>query len=442
MRPTASRGNTSQVGVGIHDKAFYVALFFILGIAAASFGIDIWIVLSAVLIFGLYVFLHQKRYAILLVLLTFLGFFYFNFYSVLKAENIPFGEKVVFQGEIFREPRYGLKSQELDLKLQEPYRGEVRVYTKTLPRYGFGEVLEVKGVIEKSSSGRLNIVSFPEISSLGGKSEGSLKSTLFNIKDSLTDNINEALSPRHAALMNGLLFGERAEFTDEFEDAMRKSGTTHIVALSGYNVAIIAVTLSTALAYFVSRRRAFWISILAILAFVVMTGAEASVVRAGIMGVIAMLAERQSRIYSFRNAITITALIMLLFNPRLLLFDAGFQLSFAALLGIVYFYPLFKKWFKIEKEGVMGWRRNFFQTLSAQLAVAPIILTTFGYLSPTALFANVLILELIPLTMLFGFITAVLGFLPYGISLITGWITSIFLGYEIFIINLFSFNWI
>ena len=173
-----------------------------------------------------------------------------------------------------------------------------------------------------------------------------------------------------------------------------------------------------------------------------MTGAEASVVRAGIMGIIMLLAERQSRIYSFRNAITLTAFIMLLFNPRLLVFDTGFQLSFAALLGIVYIYPLLKKRFKIEEnEGVMGWKRNLFQTFSAQVAVAPIVLTSFGYFSPTALFSNVLILEFIPVTMLLGFMTATLGFISYGLSLVLGWVTSVFLGYEIFIINLFSLNW-
>jgi len=259
----------------------------------------------------------------------------------------------------------------------------------------------------------------------------------------MIQNINAVLPPEHAALMAGILFGERAEFTDKFEEAMKKSGTTHVVALSGYNVAIIGITLSTALAYLVKRKYAFYASLAAIPAFVIMTGAEASVVRAGIMGIILLLAEQQSRIYSFRNAVTLTAFIMLLFNPTLLVFDTGFQLSFAALLGIVYIYPRFKKRFKISEEGgVLGWKRNLFQTLSAQVAVLPIALTTFGYFSPTALFANVLILEFIPVTMLFGFLTAVLGFFSYGLSLTMGWLTSVFLGYEIFIINLFSLNWL
>ncbi len=331
----------------------------------------------------------------------------------------------------------------MDVNLNDPYGGEVRIYTESLPRFEYNEKLRIEGKITESPSGRLNMVSFPKIERLGLAEQGRIKSSLFRVKESMISNLNSVLSPEHAALASGILFGERAEFSDELEDAMRKSGTTHIVALSGYNVAIIGITLSTALSYLIKRKYAFYASLAAIPAFVVMTGAEASVVRAGIMGIILLLAERQSRIYSFRNAITLTAFAMLLFNPRLLAFDTGFQLSFVALLGIVYIYPLLEKRFNTkEKSGALGWRKNLAQTFSAQIAVLPISLITFGYFSPTALFANVLILEFIPVTMLFSFLTATFGFVSYGLSLVLGWITSIFLGYEIFIINLFSLNWL
>lgn len=426
----------------LYDIAFYIALFFILGIAAAGLGINIWIAMLVSLFLGLSGFLFKKKFAVIFALITFLGFFYFNFHAVLQSENIPFGEQVVLEGKVFNQPRHGLRSEQLDIRLSAPHKGEVRIYSEPGNRFSYGDVLKIDGVIEKSPAGRLNISSFPKITVVEEGSGNLLKSGLFKLRNSLIGNLNEVLPPRHAALMSGILFGERSEFTEEFKDAMQKSGTTHIVALSGYNVAIIGITLSVILSYIISRRYAFYASLAVIPAFVVMTGAEASVVRAGIMGIILLLAERQSRIYSFRNAITLTALVMLLVNPRLLIFDLGFQLSFAALLGIVYLYPLFRKWFHISEEGVSRWKRNLLQTLSAQLAVAPIILTSFGYFSPTALIANVLILEFIPITMLLGFLTAVLGFLPFGLSLVTGWATSIFLGYEIFIINFFSLNWL
>ena len=108
---------------------------------------------------------------------------------------------------------------------------------------------------------------------------------------------------------------------------MSQSGTTHLVALSGYNITVIAIAVSTLLSYFLRRRIVFWLSILTIIAFVLMTGAEASVVRAAIMGGIILLAKQIGRIHSMRNAIVFAALLMVLFNPKILRFDIGFQLS-------------------------------------------------------------------------------------------------------------------
>ena len=134
---------------------------------------------------------------------------------------------------------------------------------------------------------------------------------------------------------------------------------------------------------------------------------------------------------------------MLLLDPNLLIFDVGFQLSFTALLGIVYIEPLLKKYSRLKLDpGFLSWRDNLRQTTAAQLAVAPIVLVVFGTLSPFSLAANVLILEFIPITMLFGFITALAGLVSFNLSLILSLPTSALLAYETFIIYFFSFNWL
>jgi len=213
------------------------------------------------------------------------------------------------------------------------------------------------------------------------------------------------------------------------------------VALSGYNIAILAAVLIATFSYLWSRRTAFYLSLAVIPAFVIMTGAEPSVVRAGIMGLILLLAEHQGRMYSFRNAITLTALVMLLIDPLLIREDVGFQLSFAALLGIVYLYPWLSEKLNVQGDGFLAWKKNALQTASAQIAVFPIIIVTFGFFSPSALISNVLILEFIPIAMLLSFATAILGFASFHLSLVVGWVTSVFLGYEIFIIEFFSSYW-
>ncbi len=427
----------------LYNLAFYSALFFILGLGAASFNVDFWLAIFVAILLGWIIFSLKPKFIFVFSLISFLGFFYFHFYSTLNQEVFPSSQESVFRGTVFRPAKQTLNGQEIDLKLEEPYRGEVRLYLPPLPRINYGEVVEVKGEIEKSPSGSLNLVFQPEIKVINRKEGNAIRSSLFKLKEKLVSNINSVLPQEKAALLSGLLFGERSEFTNEFEEALRKSGTTHIVALSGYNIAIIGTTLAGVLASIIGRRKAFYFSIFTIPAFVLMTGAQSSAVRAGIMGLILLLASNQSRLYSFRNAITLTALAMLILNPRLLRFDLGFQLSFAATMGIAYLYPRLKDWIRFfQKNGRLNWRTTFLQTLSAQLAVSPILVISFGYVSPTAPLSNILVLEAIPLTMFFGFITAGLGFVSNSLSLISGWLAGLFLSYEIFIIKFFSLNWL
>ena len=136
--------------------------------------------------------------------------------------------------------------------------------------------------------------------------------------------------------------------------------------------------------------------------------------------------------------IIIAAFLMVLHNPKVLVFDLGFQLSFAALLGIVYLLPVLKKIFIYERPGFLNWKENFLTTLSAQLAVIPFLLSNFGIFSLTSLVSNVLIAEAIPITMALGFIMAGLGFISSFLSQLVVFITNPFLAYILWVIDLFS----
>jgi competence protein ComEC len=217
-----------------------------------------------------------------------------------------------------------------------------------------------------------------------------------------------------------------------------------LVALSGYNVTIIVQAVTFLFAFLLfglarSRLLVFILSTFAILGFVIMTGAEASVVRAAIMAGIVLLANQVNRVYSFRNAVTFAALFMVLVNPKVLVFDIGFQLSFAALLGIVYLKPAIAKFFKAKPTpGFLSWREHLLTTISAQMAVLPILLGSFGFFSPIAFITNVLILTAVPMTMALGFLTAGLNLISYYFAQVSGWLVNVFLSYEIGIINIFS----
>ena len=413
------------------------------GIALASLNVTVWATLFLTVIISAIILYKKERALAALVFAVLAGFSYFYFHAAVKVENIPFGEIETYRGVVSGHPESRLKSQKLNIELQPPYGGEVAVYTDLYPVYEYGDLIEFTGNINKSPSGRINI-SLPRSIALISNDHGNkVKQFIFSIRDRLVENLQAALPSHQAALMSGILLGERAEFTDEFKEAMKASGTTHIVALSGFNISIIGMLVSNMLSSFMSRRRSFYVTLVFIILFVLMTGAEASVVRAAIMGIIMLLAAQTSRIYNFRNAITLTAFLMLLLDPTLLVFDVGFQLSFTALLGIIYLEPVFKKYSPLKKEpGFLSWRDNLRQTTAAQLAVLPIVLTTFGSFNPLSLIANVLILEFIPATMLFGFLTSVAGLISFNLSLVFSLPTGALLAYETFIINLFSFNWL
>ena len=115
-------------------------------------------------------------------------------------------------------------------------------------------------------------------------------------------------------------------------------------------------------------------------------------------------------------------------------FDLGFQLSFAALLGIVYLRPAIGNLLRAGARsgdfaangGLLNWRENALTTVSAQLAVLPILMVNFGTFSPLSFPANVLILGIMPVTMALGFAAAAAGFVSYHLALFFGWIVHFF----------------
>jgi competence protein ComEC len=288
---------------------------------------------------------------------------------------------------------------------------EVSGQTETLPKDGYGKYLEKMG-----ASGS---VFFPEIKNSGVRQIG-FRGWLYDIRSLAEENISRVLPFKEAALLNGLVFGNTEEFSEEFKESMQKSGTTHLTALSGYNIAVVATAAVSLFLLFLRRRLAVLGAGLAITAFVLMTGAEPSVVRAALMGGLVLLAKESGRLYDLKNAITLVAALMVFFNPKILVYDLGFQLSFLALLGIVYLAPALAKLFKITNLKPNSLSDLFLSSISAQLAVAPLLLYQFGFVSWFGVVVNLLVLPLVPFVMGVGFLAAGLGFI--GLEILA-WLT-------------------
>ncbi|MEK7168231.1 MAG: ComEC/Rec2 family competence protein, partial [Patescibacteria group bacterium] len=367
----------------------------------------------------------------------------------IKNLNLIFNQKINFEGVVVKNPERG-NQQKLTVESRPPYSGRVLIKLKNYPSFNYGDLIKLEGAVQKPEDGSyanylakegiFGIIDYPEAEFISSDHGSKIKSSLFSLKEKTINVFQRVLPSENAAFLAGITLGERAEFSKEFKEAMSKSGTTHLVALSGYNITILVLAVAYVLNFFASRRLVFWLTLLIIIGFVAMTGAEASVVRAAIMGGIVLLAKRANRLYSFRNAIVIAAFLMILDNPKVLSFDVGFQLSFMALLGIVYLQPAIQKFMKIpvENQSVLGWKENLLTTFSAQLAVLPLLVLYFGNFSIISLLSNILVLSVVPLTMALGFVLGFIGFISYELSLIFGWFVNLLLSYETFIIKFFG----
>lgn len=214
-----------------------------------------------------------------------------------------------------------------------------------------------------------------------------------------------------ASLLLGLLVGDRDGLPRDVADAFRRTGTAHVLAVSGYNVSRLvgAFVLLFALGGIVRRRASVGVAA-AVIAFAAFAGAEASVVRAAVMGCTGVLATALGRRYHGTNAFMLAAAAMLAFQPLLLRHDAGFRLSFAAVAGLHAFGPPLSRRLKFLPE-FAGIRSSCAETLGATLTTLPLVLRDFGILPLFGPLTNVVVAPLVPLAMAAGFATLACSFL-------------------------------
>ncbi len=429
------------------DVVFGGALAFLAGVAAASLEWNIAVVLLVAATAGFVILfsvwkLKYWKFLLFLLLLLFAGAFYYHFYLNIKHqnENITYNATVRFLATIADEPKIYDKYQSLEVELQPPLKGSVSILTSPLENYKYGDLLEIKGMIEPAQSvAQEPTVAFPKTISIIAEHRGFwLKEKLFDFKNYLLSQFQKSLPSEEAAFMGGLTLGSRSGFSQEFKEQMSLSGTTHVVVQFGYKIGIIAWTVAFAFGCFLSRRKTFYLTLAVIILFVLMVGAEASAVRAAIMAFLAFLARETGRIYNRRNAIALTALLMTFVDPTILVFNLGFQLSFLSLLGIAYLTPAFKKLFRLDAKNTPVLQETALVTLSAQLAVMPLMISAFGQFSLMAVLANVLIMVFVPFTMFLGFILAALSSIYFYLGFAVAKLAELLLFYEIGVIKLFA----
>ena len=328
--------------------------------------------------------------------------------------------------------------------------GKILVSVGRYPEYQYGDMLEIVGKLETpfetedfsyknylAKDQIYSVVKFAKVDLIKTGQGNWLKSALLRLKSSFASALSRVIPEPQNSLLLGLLVGARQSIPQDLLAMFKLTGVTHIIAISGFNISIITRILGSFIQRHLGLRAALVISVLAVVGFVIITGAPASVVRAAVMGVLVVVAMNIGRVSLMLNTLVLTAGIMVLISPQILMFDIGFQLSFLATAGLIAFADSFEKVFRHAPE-FFEIRASLAATLSAQIFVLPLLVYYFDQLSVVAPLVNVLILPLIPWAMFFGFLSGVLATVWLPISYVTAWITWAFLSYQIAVVEFFA----
>lgn len=424
----------------------------------------------AVALFLFFTLISKDKWGILIsvFLLAFsFGVFRFNMVDT-PAPSIfesQVGQKVILSGQIIDEPTIGENNQKLTVLIKsiqsdtnsamaESVSVDVLLSTGLDEDYQYGDEINFEGVLKKPENfmtdqgkvfdyvnylrkdGIFYVMSYPKVEIISRGNGNKIKNALFFIKEKFLEKMNFAIRAPENLLMGGLILGEKAAFNEELRKSFVNTGTIHIVALSGYNITIVAEWFMK-LFKFLPKNLGIGMGILAILFFILMTGGSSTAVRAGIMATLALIARATGRNYDVARALILAGVFMIILNPFLLAYDVSFQLSMLATVAVIFLAPRIEKYF-LWMPKRFGLRDIISVTTAAYVFVFPFILYKMGNFSLVALLANVLILPFIPLTMAFGFLTGFLGLIYYVFAVPFGFISYLFLHYELGVVGFFS----
>jgi competence protein ComEC len=453
----------------MQDRVFYASCFgFILGVLLRSFlFLDAYLVILLGIItlaFILFFTLISKNnwgiiFGVFILIFSF-GILRFQMVDVPAPSvfELQVDQKVSFLGKIIDEPTITENNQKLTAEILANNKSKTKILlSANLDQdFKYGDEINFIGTLKKPKNfttdqgkefdyvnylrkdGIFYVMSYPKIGIISHGNGNFIKNALFYAKDKFLNKMNLAIREPESLLMGGLILGEKSSFDESLRQSFVDTGTIHIVALSGYNVTIVAEWIMKIFSFSsLPKNLGIGAGIITILLFVLMTGGSSTAVRAGIMASLALFSCVIGRNYDVARALILAGVLMILINPFILVFDVSFQLSFIATVAVIFFAPKIEKYFlwitpRFKLRDIIS------VTCAAYIFVLPFILYKMGNLSLVALPANALILPFIPITMILGFLTGFAGIVWYALAVPLGLVSQFFLHYELAVISFFS----
>lgn len=329
------------------------------------------------------------------------------------------------------------------------FKGRVLVYTDPYIDYSYGDrvILTGKPSLPESfeefdyrgylrGKGIYLISYYPSITKTG--SSGGFYGLIYSIRSRADENIGRILPSPAGNIVSAMTLGTKSEETEEVMEEFNKTGTSHVIAVSGYHMVIVAAILIFLLQHLgVGRIRRFYLVLLGIFCFVILSGSQSSAIRSAIMAGVFLFATQIGRGGNAFRILIFSAAVMILANPYILAGDIGFQLSFLATFGLVAILPILeKRCGKLPK--LAGVKGILLTTLAAQVAVFPILLLNFGQFSLLSFIANILILPTVPIVMIGGFLVIGASFVNIFLAKVIAFPIYFLTMYEIEVVDILS----
>lgn len=380
------------------------------------------------------------------------------------------GGEITLTGLVVAEPDVRDRSVNLRLRaetvtlpdgVETAVAGDVQARVFRYPEIQYGMRLQLTGRIETppefedfsykdylARQGVYSLMNLPAVTVLAEGQGQPLYHAIFAFKSRAQAAINRLIPDPEAALLSGILLGNDNGLPPDLADAFRATGMTHIIAISGFNIAILIAVFTGLAERFLPQRQAVILALVGIVLYTLLVGADASVVRAAIMGGLYLIASRYLGRPTFAySSLFLAGWVMTAVNP-FTLWDVGFQLSFAATLGLMLYAEPFGQWTRARLlrhlsassvNQLMGWLSEAaLVTLAAQILTLPLMMFYFGQASLISFPANALILPAQPGVMIWGGLAALTGMVVPAIGQVFGWIVWLFLAYTIGLVRAFA----
>jgi competence protein ComEC len=346
---------------------------------------------------------------------------------------------------------------------KEQLSGTALIRLPRYPTYHYGDVLKVSGELETppqfedfdykgylARQGIYSVIYYPDVEVLDHGQGFKPLQWIYSLRERLSASLARALPEPQGSLAQAILLGLRGNIPDSLYSAFSRTGTAHLLAISGLHISIIiAMLLSFGILVFGRQRSIYiWLTLALMWLYTMLAGMHPPIIRAAIMGSLFLMAEYLGRQRSAIIALSFAAAVMVGIQPYVL-WSVSFHLSFLAMAGLIFLYPYFQEWGRKGIASLFGTRERiaaagsmitdgFAATLAAIVAVGPLIAYNFGVVSLVALPATFFSLPALPFIIVTAGLVAFVGLLASLAAQILSWLAWLFLSYLVFIVQGFD----